>query len=124
MAEQLEWILIGGPETGRLGAVGFLGDTMSAIALFDAEADAAQVISAARTRPEVFSRDPGIAQLISRSGSEFPRALPLDTAWSNYFRPGVSMTTRGADRIVHGASVARILPRRGEEQALDQAVSA
>ncbi|TKW68765.1 MAG: hypothetical protein DI616_01880 [Paracoccus denitrificans] len=124
MTNQIEWFLVDSPEDGRIGALGFLGDVVSVVALFDAGADPAQVISAARNRPEVFTRDPGIAQLATQGSGEFPRSLPLDISWSNYFRPGVAMETRGADRIVHGSAIARIAPRRGEELAIEAAISA
>lgn len=124
MTDQINWFLVEGDDAGRQGALGFLGDDIAVIALFDAAADPAALIATARSRPEVFARDPGIAQTLSRVSSEFPRALPLDSAWSAYFRPGIAMATRGADRTVHGGAIARILPRRGAEQALDQALSA
>ncbi|MFV0410662.1 MAG: hypothetical protein ACK5LJ_13515 [Paracoccus sp. (in: a-proteobacteria)] len=124
MTQSLDWILIGDEGGARLGAIGFLGDEAAAIALFEAGAQIALLIAAARSRREVFSRDPGIAQLIGHEGAAFPRALPLDAAWSDYFRPGIAMATRGADRQIHGRSLARILPRRGSEAALNAAIRA
>ncbi|MFV0294359.1 MAG: hypothetical protein ACK5II_14565 [Paracoccus sp. (in: a-proteobacteria)] len=125
MAQSIDWVLINDNDDVRLGAIGFLEDMVAVVALFDANADRASLIGAARSRPEVFIRDPGIAQLLAREASQFALPQPLDAVWSDYFRPGVEMAARGGRTCqVHRHGIVRIMVRRGMGDDLLQAVMA
>ncbi|MDO5604984.1 MAG: hypothetical protein Q4G25_07480 [Paracoccus sp. (in: a-proteobacteria)] len=123
MTERLDWMAVAGPEGQQpAGAIGFIGETVAAIALFEAGGTAQALLDAARSRPEIRDRDAAFAMLALRPQAQFPQSVAPGAFRAGWPGAGLDVTTRGAARLIPAARISRILPRRGMEAALAQAL--
>ena len=123
MTVKIDWVLIEGNAGARLGALGFLGDEVAAVALFSANDGAAEVLTAAAGRPEIRLRDPALGRLSRRISAEFSRPALPGQGWWQHLQSAPRMRTRAGAEIIRPGEIARVLIRLGSEEKLRAALS-
>lgn len=123
MTVTIDWVLIEGNTDARLGALGFLGDEVAAIALFSANDGAAEVLTAAADRPEIRLRDPALARLSRRVSAEFTRPAMPGQSWWKHLQSAPRMQTRAGSELIRPGEITRVLTRLSSEKALAAALA-
>ena len=118
MTVKIDWVLIEGNAGARLGALGFLGDEVAAVALFSANDGAAEVLTAAASRPEIRLRDPALARLSRRVSAEFTRPAMPGQAWWKHLQSAPRMQTQSGSELIRPGEIIRVLTRLSSEKAL------
>ena len=118
MTVKIDWVLIEGNAGARLGALGFLGDEVAAVALFSANDGAAEVLTAAAGRPEIRLRDPALARLSGRVSAEFTRPAMPGQAWWKHLQSAPRMQTQSGSELIRPGEIRRVLTRLSSEKAL------
>ncbi|MFD1795513.1 hypothetical protein FQV27_04955 [Paracoccus aurantiacus] len=122
MTDQIDWVLVEGAESARLGAIGFLGDELSVIALFGPDDSPEAVLLAARKRPEIIRRDAAISQLSRRVSAEFSRPSVPDQDWWEHLQSAPRLRAPNGASLLRPGEIVRVLTRLSSADAVKAAL--
>jgi hypothetical protein len=140
----IEWVPVTGNTGRRIGALGFMGDSVAVIAAFYDDRDGDQngrvswgeaivsfmspiklngrsvteVAMAARSDPDIIVRDPSFAQEAARLFVAFASNLIKDGLYTIYFSRGVKAAGAGIAGSVADGLVKQFVVRKGFEAAV------
>ncbi|NHF73863.1 hypothetical protein [Paracoccus xiamenensis] len=123
MTVKIDWVLVEGAAGARLGALGFLGDDVAAIALFAPGDSAGAVLTTAANRPEIRLRDPALGRLSRRVTAEFTRPAMPGQVWWQHLQSAPRMRKPAGAELIRPGEIARVLTRLGSEDALAAALA-
>lgn len=146
MADKIEWIAVRKFKPEPIGAIGFIGNNIVAVASFFDDADGNQdgtvsvgewaasklmfnlsgmavteVAMQARVQMDIVTRDASIQQIAAGMFSSFAAGLIAQGIYTAYFARGVSMISGGVATRIGGGMVKQLVIRKGFEAAVKQA---